>query len=348
MAGYYFKKRDIDFEIFEKSDRIGGKIQSLKIENNIFETAANSILMTPKLKQFFEGIDLHPISTNKGLKRLIYKDNTITSFPFVSYLELPKLFFKTFKKCPTNIESLTVKDFWSPLLGDKNCSQVLTPILNGIYATPCEELKFMDIFNTEFSFENKTYFSYIKFLKSKMEGLKSVSFNGGMEELPKRLAALLKGHISLNSEINDMPKNTLICTDSSKLLKQGNTSIYSHSIIATPIDNLKNSYGILFSGRDDILGILCNHHIFSFNKSPSYTIVSKTLLSTEELRKKLKLIFQQEVSISHFKAFSWQHGLPLYNQSRQDKLNSLDLKNFAYFGNYTSGISLRSLIEQTI
>jgi len=348
LAGYHFKRNNIDFEIFEKSGRIGGKIQSFNIGNNIFEAAANSILMTPKLKSFFKELALEPIPTNKNLKRLIYKNNSIRSFPFLNFIELPGLFFRLLKKCPTDIDSMSVKDFWSPLLGANNCNNVLTPILNGIYATPSEQLKFTDVFNTDFAFKNKSYFSYLKFLRSKMDGVKSVSFQGGMEELPKKLGSFLKDHISLNNEIHDYPPNTLICTDSSQILEEGNTSIYSHCLISSPIDKLNNSYGILFSGADDILGIVCNHQIFSFNQDPSYTIMSKVIMSKIEIKNKLQKLFNQKVSISHYEAFQWPKGLPLYDHSRENKIKNLDLKNLAYFGNYTSGISLRSLIEQTI
>ncbi len=304
--------------------------------------------MTPKLKQFFSELELTPIATNKNLKRFIYKNDTIVSFPFLNKFELPGLVFKLLKKCPTNIEAMSVKDFWTPLLGEKNCSNILTPILNGIYATPCEQLKFSDVFNTDFSFKDQNYFTYLKFLKSKMNDVKSVSFEAGMEQLPIKLGSILKDHISLNNEQVSFPPNSLICIDSSNILKNGNADIYSHSIMSTSIQRLNGSYGILFSGRKNILGILCNHQIFSFNQDPSYTIMSKVLLSKPELTKILSQLFKQNISISHYQVSQWPSGLPLYNHSRQDKIRTLNLKEYAYFGNYTSGISLRSLIEQTL
>ena len=91
-----------------------------------------------------------------------------------------------------------------------------------------------------------------------------------------------------------------------------------------------------------------NHQIFSFNKDPSYTIMSKVLFTKEEIKKRIENIFAQKLSVTHCQVFKWPNGLPIYNQARREKLDSLDLKNLAYFGNYTSGISLRSLIEQTI
>ncbi len=348
LAGYYFQKKGLNFEVHEMDSRIGGKLQSTWSQYGLVEHSANSILMTSKLEKFFKELNLNPIPTKKKLKRFIYRKNSLKTFPFLNIIELLKISPNFFKKTPTDISELSVFDFWKDCFGEEYTSEIFTPALHGIYSISSDQLLFKDIFSTDFNF-GASYLSYFKHLKSKISGHKSISFANGMNELPLAIYEKIKENVKLNSKITEFPKNSLICIDSRYLFQKGNTSIFSTTIfLQEPIDKLLESFGVLFDKNSPILGILCNHQIFNRKSSPSYTIMSKAKIEISDIKDLFLKLFNQKINILDLHTHPWIDGLPIYGKQRHLELLKLDFENKAYFGNYIDGISLRALIEKTL
>ncbi len=361
LFGYYLKQRNIDFKIFEKENRIGGKIATHKLKNGIVETAANALFTSPDLLSLVNELELSYLNPKPELKKLIYRNGKARSFP-LRLLELLSIILKLHKKIPSKRFDLSIREFFLPLLGERVCDEVLTCIFNGIYATPIKELHFKSVFTK--NIKAKTYFGFFLELKqNKPKGFKakSISFKNGLQDVINRLEEELKDNIIKNSTKKLSPtENNIICTDAinaSLLLKDSHPS-YSNLLkkikytrlntttvfTKNKLDYLESSFGILYPYSDDqALGILNNTAIFDHrsedNQVKSYTIISKS--------KDYKL---ENTSIEEYEQIVWEKALPVYNFSRYNTIKQLRVESFNYsqttaiYGNYVDGISIREML----
>jgi protoporphyrinogen oxidase len=296
----------------------------------------------------------------------------------------PKLFTKialnVHKKPPLITDGLTVAEFFKPLMGSEKIHQYLSPILGGIYATPAEVLHFKSVFH---QVENKAQFqSYWDFIKLMMKEKKSqpvtepsgsVSFEGGMQVLINKLADTLKSEIKLNSkEQFKLKTNTIICTDAltaSELIKDLKPEMSSELrrihyqelcsvtvFLKREIKSLNKSFGVVIPLEDGFhsIGVLNNKAIFPLNNEnvSSYTFISRKKLTQEDVHQDIKLLAPDIVpeEVDHMEISHWDHALPVYDLQlflAVKKLHQLSQKenNFAIFGNYVAGISLREMIS---
>lgn len=377
FIAYYLKKAQIPFTLYEQSDRVGGKIQTIENEFGLNEQAANAIFANDDVYDFLDELNLDYIPSNKKLKKLIWNGDKIISpfsLVFSILLRLPFLLRK-----PLVNESTSIYSFFSPLLGKKLTATLLSPIFAGIYAEDITELHFKSIFKT---WNNQQ--SYLEFFKSLKKARKeqrhkpqSLSFKGGMQSLINHLEDDLSEHIKVSTTVDlDTLENVIICTDAknaAKLLYQYpeiseclnhieyNSLSTATLITAKPMTSLKKAFGVLFPPREKQIksfGILANSEIFTrrVNKESynSYTFILKSSLADEsQINSDLQKL--QESSLSSEKLSllikSWPLALPKYDENRFRqilKLRSLLLntkKDIALFGNYIDGISLREILS---
>ncbi len=377
ILGYYLKNEGYKITIYEKCNKVGGKIQTKKIEGGFVERGPNALYLNADGLELLKELKLEPLPATKKLKRLLMV-NGKPKRPFQMGL-LSKLGANVYKKPPLITDGLTVAEFFRPLLGDDNVGRFISPVLSGIYAAPSEQLHFRSVFD---QVGNKAQFeSYFDFLKHmlkiqkaqpKLEVSGTVSFEGGMQTLINRLSEVLKHDIKLNyKESFRMKNNTIICTDAfnaSQLLTSAKPDIsrelgrirYTELSSATvflkrEIRPLNKSFGVLIpevSGYHSI-GILNNKAIFPANNENvlSYTFISKKKLTDEELLEDLKLLLPEITpeDIEHTEMNYWEKALPIYDLQRYlavKKLHQIAQKeeNLAIFGNFVAGISLREMI----
>jgi protoporphyrinogen oxidase len=378
VLGYYLKDQGYNVTIHEKSNKVGGKIQTIKTGPGLAETAANALYLNQDGLDLLKELKLEPLPATKKLKRLIFLKGKPRK-PFQLSL-FGKIAANSYKKPPLISDGLTVADFFRPLLGEENLKHYLSPALGGLYAVPAERLHFKSIFPiVEKRAQFDSYFSFLKMFfkhqknQPKLDISGSVSFEGGMQTLINRLAEVLKHDIKLNSK--EKPRlngNTVICTDAisaSELIKDLRPEISRELqrieyrplssttlFLKREIRSLQKAFGVLIpldNGFNSI-GILNNKAIFPANNQnlSAYTLISPQDLTREEILSDLKLLAPEitDEDIQHLESTYWSHALPIYNLQlflAIKKLHQLCLKekNLAFFGNYVAGISLRDMIS---
>jgi protoporphyrinogen oxidase len=293
---------------------------------------------------------------------------------------LSKLGVNVRKKPPLITDGLTVAEFFRPLLGQDKVNNFVSPVLSGIYAAPSENLHFRSVFHqvgTKAQFES--YFDFIKHMmkvqkaQPKLEVSGSVTFEGGMQTLMNRLADVLKNDIKLNTkESFKLKHNTIVCTDaltasellnvlkpemSRELARIRYTELASVTVfLKREIRTLHRAFGILIPQETGFhsFGILNNKAIFPANNENllSYTLIGRKKLTEEEVLSDLRQLFPEitKEDIDHMENNHWEKALPLYDLQRYlavKKLHQIAQKenNFALFGNYVAGISLREMIS---
>lgn len=378
VIGYYLKDLGYKITIHEKSNKVGGKIQTKKSSGAFIERGPNALYLNADGLELLKELKLEPIPAQKKLKRFLLiggKPKRPLQLGILS-----KITLNAHKKPPLIFEGLTVAEFFRPLLGEENIQKFVSPILGGIYAAPAESLHFKTIFNQvgkKVQFDS--YWDFLKLMiklqkaEPKLEISGSVSFEGGMQTLINRLAEILKHDIKLNSKEHFRIKgNTIVCADSlnaSELIKEARPEMSAELarihyqelssvtvFLKREVKALNKSFGVLipFDAGFNSIGVINNKATFPQNNPNvlSYTFISRKKLTEDDIVHDLKLLYPEVVpeDIDHLENSHWERAIPLYDLQRYlavKKLHQLAQKeeNFAIFGNYVAGISLREMIS---
>jgi protoporphyrinogen oxidase len=377
ILAWYLKEKGYKVTIYERSHKIGGKIGTKKTSTGLIEKGANALYMNADAMDLLKELKLEPLPASKKLKRLLLL-NGRPKKPYQLSL-ISALTLRGFKKPPLISDGLTVAEFFKPLIGSENINKFVSPVLSGIYATPAEQLHFKSIFSDLSGVAQfDSYWSFIRTIikqrkaKPRLEISGSVSFEGGMQTLINRLGEELRSDIKLNYKEGFRIKgNTVLCTDAqtaSELLKEMRPNLsaelcrirYQELSTVTvfmkrEIRSLHRSFGVLIpldNGFNSI-GVINNKAIFPANNQNiySYTFIARKKVSEEEVKSDIRTLngdFSPE-DIESIDNTHWDKALPIYDLHRYlavKKLHQLSHQeeNFAIFGNYVAGISLREMI----
>jgi protoporphyrinogen oxidase len=373
LIGYFLKQNGHqNFTIYEKESRLGGKIHTLNKENGLVESAANAIYTNDDVHQLLNELSIKFIKANPKLKRKVYRKGRVYSPPF-KFIELLKIFFNLFKKCPPLDSKTTIYDFFLPWMGKDFVDEVLSSALSGVYATTAENLHFLSIFKVQ---KPTRYFHFMKQMKAKRKSQKnkmeSISFQNGMSDFVDALEKKLESHILKETKGEFDPNyNNIICTDAfnAAILIEDHYPQISHHLkkinyqkVTTTtfhtrdqIEDLQQSFGILISKNEKkhIMGILNNTAIFNRKKNEhySYTIISKSIaLNEADILDELSSL-GIKIKDSHTTQIKWERAIPLYDHSRAQSILQLRVLlldksvPLCLFGNYVDGISIREMVS---
>jgi oxygen-dependent protoporphyrinogen oxidase len=378
ILGYYLKEQGYKVTIYEKTNKIGGKIGTKKTSAGLSEKGANALYMSADTMDLLKELKLEPLPATKKLKRLLLI-NGRPKRP-VQFSIITKLTLNGLKKPPLILDGLTVADFFKPFIGSENINKFISPILGGIYAAPAESLHFKSVFSELAHIAQfDSYWDFIKFMiknhkmKPRLEVAGSVSFEGGMQTLINRLGENLKNEIKLNHKEHFKIKgNTILCTDAPSAVEltreikpEMSTELariqYQELTTATvflkrEIRSLNKSFGVLIPLENgfNCIGVINNKAIFPTNNQNifSYTFISRKKYTNEEIMEDIRNLYSEFIpeDIEHIENTYWEKALPIYNLQRYlsvKKLHQLAQKEngFAIFGNYVAGISLREMIS---
>jgi protoporphyrinogen oxidase len=378
IIGYYLKEQGYKVTIYERAGHIGGKIGTKKTATGLVEIGANALYMNADAMDLLKELKLEPLPAAKKLKRLLMLNGRPKRPMQLSIIS--KLTMNGHRKPPLISDGLTVAEFFRPLIGSENINKFISPVLGGIYASPAEQLHFKSIFSDLAHIAQfDSYWDFIKILfkkqklKPKLEVSGSVSFEGGMQTLINKLGETLKNEIKLNYKENFRIKgNTILCTDAqtaSELLKdlkpEFSTELsrirYQELTTVTvfmkrEIRSLQRAFGVLIPLENgfNCIGVINNKAIFPSNNENvySYTFISRKKCTDQEIMDDIKTLNTEFVTddIEFLENTYWEKALPVYDLHRYlsiKKLHQLAQReeNFAIFGNYVAGISLREMIS---
>lgn len=378
VLGYYLKDQGYKVTIYERTNKVGGKIHTKKTSAGLVETGANALYMNADGMDLLKELKLEPIPATKKLKRLLMingKPKRPVQLGIIS-----KLTLHGHVKPPLITDGLTVAEFFKPLIGNENINKFVSPVLGGIYAAPAENLHFKSVF-PELA-DKAQFVSYWEFVKTLIKNQKSkprlevsgsVSFEGGMQTFINRLADTLKHEIKLNyKEPFRIKGNTILCTDAvnaaeltkeirpefsaelARIRYQGLTSVTV--FMKREIRSLQKSFGVLIPLENGFnsIGVVNNKAIFPANNENvySYTFISPKKCSDEEIMSDIKALSSELThdDIEYIENTYYDKALPVYDLQRYLAVKKLHLlakkeENFAIFGNYVAGISLREMIS---
>ena len=208
-AALSLKKQKKDFILIERSARLGGKIQSRKIDGYHMELGPNTVLINhPETKAFLKELGLyerriepHPEAIKK---RFVLKQGQIEAIPYsfstliksklVSFGTMTSVLSEAFKSKSDHDDEESLADFSRRRFGKQIYQDLITPFVSGIYAGDPEKMSLKYTMPLLYQAE-KEYGSIVKGMpklikqkKAAQEDLampkqKIFSFKNGLQEM---------------------------------------------------------------------------------------------------------------------------------------------------------------------
>jgi oxygen-dependent protoporphyrinogen oxidase len=146
-TAFYLKKAGIPFRIFEKSDKIGGVMQTKSDESFLYETGPNSgVISHAEMAELFEDLNGHcelELANEASAKRLIWKKGkwealpsgllSAVTTPLFSFGDKLRVLGEPFRKKGNNPNE-NLADLVKRRLGKSFLDYAIDPFILGIYA----------------------------------------------------------------------------------------------------------------------------------------------------------------------------------------------------------------------
>ena len=204
-AAFLLKGKGFGVTLFEKSARVGGNIQTVKIENFLIEYAPNSLLKSPRLVDLIKDLNLESkvLAANpSNKKRYVLQNGKLKSLP-MSVLKMAtddyfslrarlRLLKEPFVRTKSP-ENESVAAFFERRLGREIVERAADPFIAGIYAGNPENLSVRAAFPRLYELEKSHGSLFVGSLRSKTEKAdkdfpRTFSFENGVQTLTDRLA----------------------------------------------------------------------------------------------------------------------------------------------------------------
>ena len=379
LIAYRLLQKGYALTIHEKSNRLGGLIETLDTPLGKVEKAAHSIRSAPAILQLCHDLNVE-ITEAKTKKKYILRDGKMQPMPLRA-TEFLSMFYKAFFAKAD--KPGTLADFARTHFGQAALDNLFTPLAHGIYAAEPEELDQRLIFPKLTVPEGKSFLPLM--LKNRKAKEKSFVFapRNGMNALVASLGRAVADHpkarLILNSEISTLPDddNIIIATEAGTAghilqMPELQNLRYAPMITATVFLRkdallLLNGIGTLYARREhpDILGILFNSVTFD-NRVTSNHLVSLSVMlggtvNPEVLNKSdadLRSIIEAELmrvlglngDIEDMIVTRWLKAIPVYSPELTIILDHLKhgwcaTPGRILAGNYTGEVSIRGMTE---
>jgi protoporphyrinogen/coproporphyrinogen III oxidase len=228
---WFLKKKygdQINLKIFEKSSRVGGWIQTKKMEGFLFEQGPRSCriggngIMTLNLIEELQLQNEIIVASSNAKKRYIYKESSLLPFPSGLFGWLHSPFLKNMIKALWNDwqtpkgpgEDESIYDFIARRLSPEIAEDFIDPLTSGIYAGDIRQLSmlscFPELFNCEkrhggllrafFSKKEKQDFKPSLFIQN-LQKHSIFTLKKGMETLTDQLSNKVNAEIFLDAEV---------------------------------------------------------------------------------------------------------------------------------------------------
>lgn len=222
-VAFLLKKNGFEVALFEKSERVGGNIETVKIDDFLIEYAPNSLLKSPRLVDLIRELKLEDdvLGANAvNKKRYVLQNGRLKSLPmtlakmatddFFSLKAKLRLLREPFVKSRSP-ENESVAGFFERRMGREIVEKAADPFIAGIYAGNPQNLSIKAAFPRLYELE-KNYGSLLfGSLRSRTEKAdknfpRTFSFKRGVQTLTERLAESLGECVKTKTEVTEIEK----------------------------------------------------------------------------------------------------------------------------------------------
>lgn len=238
--GHELRRHGVDFVILEGSSRPGGVIRSAEIAGRVLDWGPQRARLTQGMKSLVQdvGVEDDVIQAAPGLDLFVYRYGELRRVPFTVKDFLKSDIVSPWAKARLALEPCTgravpeerVSEFFTRKVGREIYETLIAPLYGGLYASDPADMR-MDLSLMRVLAEFKVERSLVmRMLRSggRIQPPPAVTFRGGMETLPRAVAASLGEHLQLDS-----PLRALHPQGSGWRLELENESIQAREVVLT-------------------------------------------------------------------------------------------------------------------
>ncbi len=224
VVAFLLKNKGFDVTLFEKSNQVGGNIQTRKVDGFLIEHGPNSLIKSPRLVDLIKTLKLETeilIANPTNKKRYVLQNGKLRALPmsiakmatdgFFSVRAKLRLLKEPFIKSKSP-KGESVAEFFERRLGKEIVEKAADPFIAGIFAGNPESLSVKAAFPRLYELERDYGSLLLGLLRSKTEKPDanfphSFSFKNGIQTLTDRLAEVLGESVKTNGEILRIEKS---------------------------------------------------------------------------------------------------------------------------------------------
>jgi protoporphyrinogen/coproporphyrinogen III oxidase len=250
-AAFLLKNKGFEVALFEKSERVGGNIQTVKIDGFLIEYAPNSLLKSPRLVDLIKAVKLESEVTAANAankKRYVLRDGKLKSLPMTIAKMAASDYFSAKAKIrllkepfvrTKSPENESVAEFFERRLGREIVERAADPFIAGIYAGNPENLSVKGAFPRLYELEKEYGSLLLGLLRSKTEKAdenfpRTFSFANGVQTLTDKLAENLGESIRTNVKVERIEK---LSDGKWCVLTESDENIFDNLVISTPAES---------------------------------------------------------------------------------------------------------------
>ena len=253
-AASLLKRKGCEVTLFEKSERVGGNIQTVEIDGFKIEYAPNSLLKSPRLVNLIKDLNLEQqvlAAKAANKKRYVLREGRLKSLPmslakmaasdYFSWRAKLRLLKEPFVKSKSPTDE-SVAAFFERRFGREIVERAADPFIAGIYAGNPENLSVRTAFPRLYELEKAHGSLLLGSIFSKSEKAdkdfpRTFSFVNGVRTLTDALAENLGESIKTVTKVLNIEK----LADGKWLVKtEFDEDIFDALIISTPAESAAN------------------------------------------------------------------------------------------------------------
>ena len=245
-------KKTSDFLILEASDKVGGTINSSKVDGYILENGPNTVLDNNKaIQELLSDLSITEELIYPNLKKIsnryiLINDRlekiplTIFEFlvtPILSIYSKIKIFSEIL--VPRHINDTDVESFIKRRFGKEFHDNLIVPFLTGIYADTTSKMSTKNTLKKMWELEQKHGSIIVGLIKEKNKNSKAKIFtiDGGLSKITELLSKKFINQLMLNTKVSSIVK----LNESYKITLNEGEDIFCNKIISTiPSYSLKD------------------------------------------------------------------------------------------------------------
>ena len=248
----FLSKKTSDFLILETSDKVGGTINSSKLDGYILENGPNTVLDNNKaIQELLSDLSIteeliYPnlkkisnryILINDRLEKIPLTIFEFISTPILSIYSKIKIFSEIL--VPRHINDTDVESFIKRRFGKEFHDNLIVPFLTGIYADTTSKMSTKNTLKKMWELEQKHGSIIVGLIKEKNKNSKAKIFtiDGGLSKITELLSKKFINQLMLNTKVSNIVK----LNESYKITLNEGEDIFCNKIISTiPSYSLKD------------------------------------------------------------------------------------------------------------